>query len=765
MSQIHDEDEVARALRASEERFRRLSEATSEGIVVHDGVRVLFANRAATALTGYAVTELVGIKMADLVAPDRWPATLAHIRSGSEAPTVGMILCKDGREVLHEVRAANIEWDGRPARVIAFRDITREREQQEALQREIDARRVAEQNFRTLIEDSPDGMLVHRDGNLIYVNRQMAKMLGVTDPAKLVGKPVLDIVHADLRTTIAQRISQVVATGRPSPPRDVRLQRADGGVFVAEMTGVLVEFDGAPAVVVVARDVAERRRSEALREGEGRALQLIATDAPIAAVLEELCRMVESLAPGVHCWFEISEVETQTTAALAAADEGAAPIATAIAAADGTALGSFVFARAGDAQLDIRTRELIERVVHLAGIAIARRRSESQLLVSDRLASVGTLAAGVAHEINNPLAVVSTALEWAAGQLAAVAEDPLARKLIDPLRDAREAAERVRLIVRDLKVFSRPDVERLEILDVRGVLETTLRMAGNEIRHRAIVVRQYGPVPLVEANEARLGQVLLNLVVNAAQAIPEGMAEANEIKLVTRTDTSGRAVIEICDTGVGMSPETLRRAFNPFFTTKPIGQGTGLGLAICRGIVAALGGEIQVESDLGRGSCFRVILPCADARAIAGYDMAASETTVPRDLSVSRPQASDMPQRSGSVLVIDDELHVGSAIERVLSPPHDVTRVVDARDALALLRNGRRFDVVLCDLMMPHITGMDLYQEVMNFAPEQALKIVFMTGGAFTTRARRFLEDVPNPNLEKPFQADALLGLVDRMLT
>jgi two-component system NtrC family sensor kinase len=202
---------------------------------------------------------------------------------------------------------------------------------------------------------------------------------------------------------------------------------------------------------------------------------------------------------------------------------------------------------------------------------------------------------------------------------------------------------------------------------------------------------------------------------------------------------------------VGMSPETLRRAFNPFFTTKPVGQGTGLGLAICRGIVAALGGEIQVESDVGRGSCFRVVLPSSGpalpaAQAVAVHAADAGQVT------------------PGTVLVIDDEAQVGSAIARVLAPPHQVIRTTDAREALAMLRQGRRFDAVLCDLMMPHVTGMDLYQEVLSFAPEQAQRMVFMTGGAFTNRARRFLEDTRIRSLEKPFQATTLLDVVERVM-
>ena len=223
----------------------------------------------------------------------------------------------------------------------------------------------------------------------------------------------------------------------------------------------------------------------------------------------------------------------------------------------------------------------IERELREAERRVEQRRMQEQLLISDRMASVGTLAAGVAHEINNPLAAICANLELVAKTVADLASEPgIDRRLdeaIDELRDVREGAERVRQIIRDLKIFSRgPDEERRGPIDLHRVLESSLRMAWNEIRHRARLVKEYGKVPPVDANEARLGQVFLNLIVNAAQAIPEGDAEHNVVHVVTGLDASGRVFVEVRDTGTGIARENMPRIFDAFFTTKSDGMGMGL---------------------------------------------------------------------------------------------------------------------------------------------------------------------------------------------
>ena len=380
------------------------------------------------------------------------------------------------------------------------------------------------------------------------------------------------------------------------------------------------------------------------------------------------------------------------------------------------------------------------------------RTLREQLMISDRMASIGTLAAGVAHEINNPLAALIANLDIAAQELALTEEEapalPRHAEIAMPLRDARESAERIRLIVKDLRVFSRADEEKTGPIDVRRMLDSALGVASNETRHRARVVKDYGEHPPAHGNEARLVQVFVNLIVNAAQAIPEGRADENEIRIVTRRAANGRVVVEIRDTGVGIPEEVRTRIFDPFFTTKAVGEGTGLGLAICHRIVSAQGGEIQVESEERKGSVFRVILPAATTRE------------VPR---VSLRPASEA-EAHGKILVVDDEKTLGRAVERILAAEHDVRALTSARQARDLIAAGERFDIILCDLTMPDMTGMELHAELLRIAPDQAERMVFMTGGSFTPSAREFLDTVERPRLEKPFDSAALRALVHGLL-
>jgi signal transduction histidine kinase len=384
------------------------------------------------------------------------------------------------------------------------------------------------------------------------------------------------------------------------------------------------------------------------------------------------------------------------------------------------------------------------------GVAVLRdvsiqRRHEAQLILSDRMASVGALAAGVTHEINNPLAAVMANVELAISDAQSLPASRTTVRLVEELTDAQEAANRVREIVRDLKLFSRSEEERHGAVDAREVLESALRMAWNEIRHRARLVRSFEDVPLVHGNDARLGQVFLNLLVNAAHAIPDGRAESNEIRVALRR-VGDRVLVEISDTGTGMSDEVLRQVFTPFFTTKPPGVGTGVGLPVCQRIVTALGGQISVESKVGVGSTFRVLLPTTQVAA------------EPASPSFSPPSSS--PGRRGRVLIVDDEPMVALAVQRTLEAQHDVSVVHRAQDALDMLRAGERFDVIFCDVMMPNVTGIDFFKEVRVLAPSELDKIVFLTGGAFASQARQFLEAIPNLRVDKPFTPDELRKLV-----
>jgi PAS domain S-box-containing protein len=246
--------------------------------------------------------------------------------------------------------------------------------------------------------------------------------------------------------------------------------------------------------------------------------------------------------------------------------------------------------------------------------------ARTQLQITDRMAAMGRVAAGVAHEINNPLTFVVTNLDFALEELGSVNGPPspeVVREVVDAVQSAHEGGERVRQIVKDLKALSRSDEETTTHVDVNPLLESTVSMLGNEIRHHARLELALGTVRRVEANEAKLGQVFMNLVHNAVQAIPPGHVNENLIRITTGLDPDGQVVVEIHDSGPGIAPEHIGRIFDAFFTTKPIGVGTGLGLSICHRVVAALDGRIEVESLPGQGTCFRVVLPGVDAEVSA----------------------------------------------------------------------------------------------------------------------------------------------------
>jgi signal transduction histidine kinase len=259
---------------------------------------------------------------------------------------------------------------------------------------------------------------------------------------------------------------------------------------------------------------------------------------------------------------------------------------------------------------DVTEQKLAEE--RLAEATEREEKLERQLMFADRMASIGTLASGAAHEINNPLAAVTTNIGLIIEELdrAPQAQSGLREMAID----VQLAAERIRTIVRGLRSFSRVEEERRRVIDLRPVLELATAFTVNEIRGRARLVTEYDITPLVDADEARLGQVFINLLVNAVQALPEGQSDANEIRVVTMTDEAGRAVVEIRDTGAGIPASLMARIFDPFFTTKAVGVGTGLGLSICYTIVTGLGGEISAASTPGRGTTFRVAIPAAGSR-------------------------------------------------------------------------------------------------------------------------------------------------------
>ena len=499
-------EEIGRSrqqLQENQERIQLLLDSTAEALIGLDlQGRCTFCNRAALFLLGHTRTEAVlGLTLHELI----------HRAPGSGSEADGCRVCAsfqsseyltgedevlrsaDGSEIPVEYHAHAVRRGGeRVGFVVTFMDVGERKQAQEALRR-------SEASFRTLIERSPDSIVVHREGTLSFVNAATVRMLGYERAEELQGQPVESLVlHGEAIALTRYSGADTLC--------EVHFRHRAGRLVMGEVVSFPLVFDGELALVSIARDITERKQVQ------------------------------------------------------------------------------------------------------------------EKLRAAERMASLGTLSAGMAHEINNPIAYVLSNLRFIQDEMQVLVgtdeklDGPRWQEVLAALGESMTGSQRIRDIVRDLKTFSRGDEESRGPVDLHAVLDTCASIARGEIRHRAKLVKDYGVLPPVQANESRLGQIFLNLIVNAAQAIPEADVKSHEIRITTRQEGDW-VVVAVRDTGIGIPPENRARLFDPFFTTKPIGVGTGLGLSICHGIVTGVGGRIEVESEVGQGSTFRVYLPIRAAAA------------------------------------------------------------------------------------------------------------------------------------------------------
>ena len=381
---------------------------------------------------------------------------------------------------------------------------------------------------------------------------------------------------------------------------------------------------------------------------------------------------------------------------------------------------------------------------------------EQRLVHANRLAAIGQLAAGVAHEVNNPAAFILVNLQQVQEQLKSIRGAlgdtlPSVRDQLDEcsemVNDSLVGTRRVASIVKGLRSFARIESNDLEVVDFNDLVRLACRMATNEIRHRASLVTDLGALPPIAAHRAQLSQVVLNLLINAAQAIEGSESSDHEIRLTTVFD-GDEIILTIEDSGSGIAEHVLPNVFDPFFTTKERDAGTGLGLAICAETVRKHRGTIDVESTLGEGTRFTVRLPTQNELHPSGR---------PPSVRVAMPDSRDRAK----VLLVDDDPMVRRAFLRIIGSKHDATEAQGGEEALRCLATDT-YDIILCDLMMPGIDGPALYDAAMAMNPSLAELFVFVSGGAFSASTRSFLERVQPLVLEKPVSRDVLLGIVAR---
>jgi PAS domain S-box-containing protein len=396
-------------------------------------------------------------------------------------------------------------------------------------------------------------------------------------------------------------------------------------------------------------------------------------------------------------------------------------------------------------------RDQAGTLVGLAGFSndvTELRKLQDTVIQNDRVNAVGTLAASVAHEINNPLTYVlahgdalSSELDVLDGLLANVAgaQSPAIRASLARIRDelapVRSGTAQIATITRDLRSFSRPDDTTLAPVDIRGVIDAVLKLVRKEVEARATLLLDLRETPPVVGSETRLVQVVLNLIVNALHASQAGGRARQEIGIRTYVE-GAQVVIEVSDSGPGVPLADRQRIFDPFYTTKEIGIGTGLGLFVCRNVVRGLGGEVAVTDATGGGALFRVTLPAGSA--------------APAIVTSSRQSFASTVGRH--IVVIDDDAMVLRALSLQLEAVgFRVTTASDGQAGLEILLGAEAIDLVYCDLMMKGMTGMDLADAVATKAPAIARKLVFMTGGAFSPKSQAFVAQHSEHTVGKPF--------------
>jgi two-component system cell cycle sensor histidine kinase/response regulator CckA len=753
--------------------YRALFDANPRPMWVceQETLALLAANDAACALYGWSRDEMCAMRVDDLRADGeaaRFDRFVEELRQGEQrtSSTTRDLRhkTKSGAAIHVDVEIARLDFDGRLAGLAIVTKVSAGDDDRDLQLLE------AQHRLEYMLSATAAVTYVARasgDYGATFVSANVKDIIGY-DARELVESPTFwyDHIHPDDRRMVEDFIRRLFDVGEHSV--QYRFRHADGRFrWMLDAPRVVRDEDGkAKEVVGYWIDVTERVQAEHALRGSEANFRTVIERSPNAIFVHRGEKVVYANPATVTMlgYDDASELAGHDLLSLVHPDDRdmiRQRIAVTLRDGSASVIEGRMIRRDGRVIVVEAQAVLLDFDGEASSVVLARDGTErhemfARIAVADRMLSVGTLAAGVAHEINTPLAYMTSSLAILSAELPKLLDGRpggrTSRADIEELvRDAQEGAARVSGIVRDLRALSRADDHTRGPVDVAAVLQSSLKLARNELRHRARVVTQIdGDLPHVHANASRLGQVFLNLLVNAAQAIHDGHADANEIRVRAHASGDRRCVIlEVEDTGVGIAPSILGRIFDPFFTTKPIGVGTGLGLPISHQIVRSVGGEITVTSTPGRGTCFHVTLP-AIAEGVA-----------------STKTPSSMPPPRGPVrrvLMVDDEPALGRSTRLLLQPDYDVVPVTRAREALERLAAGEDFDVILCDLMMPEMSGIEFHEQLARSCPHYVDRVVYISGGAFTDEARHFLGAVGRASIEKPFTEKALRGALDAIV-
>ncbi len=755
---ITERKQAEEARQRSELLYRTLVETLPDALFMTDlEGRVTFASSLAAALLGFdSPDELLGRQGTDFVVPERRDGVASRlpglVASGGAKGKPARLQRKDGSAFPAEANSAVVrDAGGTPqALVVVVRDTT-EREQTEA------QLRASENKYRLLAENVTD-VIWTLDTDLChtYLSPSARRLLG-RDPDELMGRPLDDVFSPDSAKAAREAARKMLLSSAGQQGVETRaeltVERRDG-------TDVSVEIAASPllddagrlsGIVGVTRDISDRKRAEgALRQSERRYREVaetvpigileLARDGRITYANEGYCRMTGfdmAELKGGHPWSRSPEPEAVSALFQQLMQEQPGPSPW-----YGETLhksGRPLHTRADWSFRRDENDEAIGIVAVISDIT-EQKRLEEQLRHAQKMEAIGTLAGGVAHDVNNLLTPILGCADMLSQQ---AARGSHAHELATIIKTA---ARRCSTLTTQLLGFARKGKLLDTAVDMHRVISDTVTLLGPTIDKRiAISLDLEAGTPVVTGDPAQLEQVIMNLAVNARDAMPEGgqltfqtgNADFDEDDCRTHAELvpGPYVVLSVDDTGVGMTPEVCERLFEPFFTTKPEGEGTGMGLAMVYGIVKNHGGAITVRSEIGKGTSFKVYLPLGDEVAVA--EEPARETF--------------SPDGSGGILVVDDEVEVRRVVQVMLSSlGYSAVLVENGQEAVAYYQDhGPEIDLVILDLTMPVMGGQQCFRELKRLDTD--VKVVVATGHALNDVAQTLLDEGALGCVQKPF--------------
>jgi PAS domain S-box-containing protein len=767
---ITERKQVEDALRDSEDRYHQLFDASTDAILVRTGETIIHANSAALKLfRANHIGDLVGRRYLDFVHPDDRAESIERVRRSMRGdwivpPREHRLTTLDGQVIYVESAGVPIKYQGEIQHFGMFRDITDRKRVEEAL-------RESEKQHRQIVESSTDAILVRSGDVIIYANPAAVRLFRASHAGELVGKSYLGLVHPDDRPESIERIKKGINDRWIAPPREHRMVALDGQILHVESTGVPIQYKGEAQLFGVFRDITERRQvDEKLRETERKYRELAESLPQVIFEVDSTGNLIYLNQTGYALFGYIPEDFAKGFNVLEAfIPEDRERIANDIMiSVQGLRLGRQEYTAVKKDGTKFPVGVHANRIMRdqtatgIRGILIdftpikraeeEKKKLEIQLQQAQKMEAIGALAGGIAHDFNNILSAIIGYTELA--MLNEGAEHCTAE-----LNEALKAANRAKDLVKQILAFSRQtDEERMPVkvaLVAKEAVKFIRATIPSSIEIKTRIDEKSGAVL---ANSVELHQIIMNLCTNAHHAIGEqaGLLEVavqnTEVGLSQRNNLIDLEIgsyvrISVKDTGYGMTPDVIKRIFDPYFTTKEKGVGTGLGLAVVHGIVKKYGGSIKVKSELGKGTTFHIYLPKAD---------------------IAPPIKAEQPKQlmggSERILFVDDEkmlVDIGQqALQRL---GYDVVSRTSPIEALELFKaKPDFFDLVITDKTMPGMTGDVLAKELMNVRPN--LPVIICTGYSQTIDQERAKQIGIKAFVMKPILINEIAAAVRKVL-